>query len=81
MAGDLGALCAALKAKGAEFSVGPYDFLPGRTIAYLKAPDGVTVELTEAAATIADGRSGTGSTVAARRCWRNRPRQGCQRRR
>jgi len=50
VAGDLGALCAALKAKGAEFSVEPYDFLPGRTIAYLKAPDGVTVELTEAAA-------------------------------
>jgi lactoylglutathione lyase len=48
VAGDLRSLCTALKAKGAEFSVEPYEFLPGRTIAYLKAPDGVTVELTEA---------------------------------
>ncbi len=48
VAGDLGALCAELKAKGAELAVEPYEFLPGRTIAYLKAPDGVTVELTEA---------------------------------
>jgi catechol 2,3-dioxygenase-like lactoylglutathione lyase family enzyme len=48
VAGDLRALRAALKAKGAEFLVEPYEFLPGRTIAYLKAPDGVTVELTEA---------------------------------
>lgn len=48
VAGDLRALCTDLKTKGAEFSVEPYEFLPGRTIAYLKAPDGVTVELTEA---------------------------------
>ena len=48
VAGDLRALCAELKAKGAEPAVEPYEFLPGRTIAYLKAPDGVTVELTEA---------------------------------
>lgn len=46
--GDLRQLCAELKARGAEFPVEPYEFLPGRTIAYLKAPDGVTVELTEA---------------------------------
>jgi lactoylglutathione lyase len=48
VAGDLHAYCDGLRARGAEFSVEPYDFLPGRTIAYLKAPDGVTVELTEA---------------------------------
>lgn len=49
VAGDLRQLCTDLKAKGAELAVEPYEFLPGRTIAYLKAPDGVTVELTEAA--------------------------------
>ena len=45
--GDLLTYCETPKARGAQFSVSPYEFLPGRTIAYLKAPDGVTVELTE----------------------------------
>ena len=43
--GDLPTYCETLKARGAQFSVSPYEFLPGRAIAYLKAPDGVTVEL------------------------------------
>ena len=46
--GDLPTFCETLKARGAQFSVTPCEFLPGRTIAYLKAPDGVTVELTNA---------------------------------
>ncbi|MAF47205.1 MAG: VOC family protein [Rhodospirillales bacterium] len=46
--GEIIAFCDGLQAKGAEFSVEPYEFLPGRTIAYLKAPDGVTIELVPA---------------------------------
>lgn len=46
--GDLDEFCAALGQKGATFSVEPYDFLPGSRIAYVEAPDGVTVELVQA---------------------------------
>ena len=43
--GDFHAYCEALRAKGVTFLVEPHDFLPGSPIAYLAAPDGVTVEL------------------------------------
>lgn len=43
--GDFAAFCEGLRQKGATFSVAPHEFLPGSPIAYLAAPDGVTVEL------------------------------------
>lgn len=45
--GDFEAFCEELRRKGATFAVEPYDFAPGRRIAYLAAPDGVTVELVQ----------------------------------
>jgi len=46
--GDLDAYCDRLKAKGATFSVDPYDFVPGARIAYVEAPDNVSIELVQA---------------------------------
>lgn len=46
--GDLDAFCDRLREKGATFSVEPYDFLPGVRIAYLEAPDGISIELVQA---------------------------------
>lgn len=46
--GDSAAFCDSLKGRGARFSVEPHEFLPGSCIAYLAAPDGVTVELVHA---------------------------------
>jgi len=46
--GDLDAFCSRLSEKGASFSVEPYDFVPGARIAYLEAPDGVSIELVQA---------------------------------
>jgi catechol 2,3-dioxygenase-like lactoylglutathione lyase family enzyme len=46
--GDFDAYCEALRTKGANYLVEPHDFLPGSRIAYLAAPDGVTVELVQA---------------------------------
>lgn len=46
--GDLRAFCQELRAKGARFSVQPHEFAPGVHIAYLEAPDGVSVELVQA---------------------------------
>ena len=43
--GDLDGFCDRLREKGATFSVEPYDFVPGTRIAYLSAPDNVTIEL------------------------------------
>lgn len=37
--------CSGLKAKGVEFSLEPVDFNPSTRIAFIKAPDGVSVEL------------------------------------
>ncbi len=48
VAGDFDAFCRDLRERGARFSVDPHDFLPGSRIAYLEAPDGVTVELVQA---------------------------------
>ena len=45
--GDLDEFCEDIKKKGATFSVEPYDFTPGARIAYLEAPDGVSVELVQ----------------------------------
>jgi len=46
--GDFDAFCRDLDTRGAIFSVDPHEFLPGSSIAYLEAPDGVTVELVQA---------------------------------
>ena len=46
--GDLDEFCDGLREKGATFSVEPYDFVPGVRIAYLEAPDGVSIELVRA---------------------------------
>ncbi len=46
--GDLDAYCDELKEKGATFSVDPYDFVPGTRIAYIDAPDNVSIELVQA---------------------------------
>jgi catechol 2,3-dioxygenase-like lactoylglutathione lyase family enzyme len=48
--GDFTAFCEGLRRKGATFSVEPHEFQPGSPIAYLAAPDGVTVELVAAKA-------------------------------
>ena len=45
---DLDTFCNQLREKGAAFSVEPYDFAPGVRIAYLEAPDGVSIELVQA---------------------------------
>ena len=44
---DLDEFCADIKKQGATFSVEPYDFTPGNRIAYLQAPDGVSIELVQ----------------------------------
>ena len=49
--GDLGEFCNRLKAKGATFSIEPDDSIGstwGGSIAYLNAPDGVSIELLQA---------------------------------
>ncbi len=46
--GDLDEFCDRIREKGARFSVEPYDFVPGVRIAYLEAPDGVSIELVQA---------------------------------
>ncbi len=43
--GDFDAFCAGLKAKGVVFSVEPTEFNPTTQLAFIKAPDGVSVEL------------------------------------
>lgn len=48
VSGDFGAFCDDLRNRGARFSVEPHEFMPGSRIAYLAAPDGVTVELVSA---------------------------------
>jgi lactoylglutathione lyase len=48
VSGDLDEYCDLLKTKGATFSVEPYDFAPGVRIAYLYAPDNVSIELVHA---------------------------------
>ena len=45
---DLDDYCDQLRSEGATFSVEPYDFAPGVRIAYLSAPDNVSIELVHA---------------------------------
>ena len=44
---DMDAATAELRRRGAKFSVEPREFRPGIRIAFLRAPDGVSVELVE----------------------------------
>jgi catechol 2,3-dioxygenase-like lactoylglutathione lyase family enzyme len=43
--GDFDGFCAGLRAKGVAFSLEPVDFNPTTRIAFIKAPDGVSIEL------------------------------------
>ena len=43
--GDFNAFCAGLKSKGVTFSMEPTDINPATRIAFINAPDGVSVEL------------------------------------
>ena len=43
--GDFDAFCAGLRAKGVKFSMEPTDINPATRIAFINAPDGVSVEL------------------------------------
>ena len=46
--GDFAGFCAAVKEKGDQFSVEPHEFVPGGArIAFLKGPDGETIEIVE----------------------------------
>ena len=44
---DIDAVCADLKAKGANFTRGPETIRPGTRIAFLTGPEGVSIELLE----------------------------------
>ncbi|MCC7484635.1 MAG: VOC family protein [Burkholderiales bacterium] len=43
--GDFDGFCAGLRAKGVTFSLEPVDFNPTTRIAFINAPDGVSIEL------------------------------------
>jgi lactoylglutathione lyase len=43
--GDFDGFCAGLRSKGVTFSLDPTDFNPTTRIAFINAPDGVSVEL------------------------------------
>jgi catechol 2,3-dioxygenase-like lactoylglutathione lyase family enzyme len=43
--GDFDGFCEDLKKKGVKFSVDPMDFGPSARIAFIEAPDGVSIEL------------------------------------
>lgn len=43
--GDFDAFCAGLRAKGVKFSMEPTDINPATRIAFVDAPDGVSIEL------------------------------------
>ncbi len=45
VAGDFKSYCDNVRRQGGAFSVEPHEFLPGLHVAYIAAPDGVTVEL------------------------------------
>ena len=47
---DLDAVCADLKARGAEFAVEPHAPRPGLRIAFVRAPENVRIELLERSA-------------------------------
>ena len=43
--GDFDGFCAGLRSKGVTFSLEPTDFNPTTRIAFIQAPDGVSIEL------------------------------------
>jgi catechol 2,3-dioxygenase-like lactoylglutathione lyase family enzyme len=45
--GDFDGLCSELKAQGVKFTMEPTDINPSTRIAFIEAPDGVSVELLE----------------------------------
>ncbi len=45
VSGDFDAYCEDLKNKGVKFTVGPVQFNPATRIAFIEAPDGVSIEL------------------------------------
>ena len=45
VAGDFDGFCDELKKKGVTFTMDPVDFSPGLRIAFIQAPDGVSIEL------------------------------------
>ena len=45
--GDFDQYCHELKAKGVKFTLDPVDFTPMVRIAYIEAPDGIVIELTQ----------------------------------
>jgi lactoylglutathione lyase len=47
VSGDLDEFCDQLRKKGAAFAAEPHDFAPGVRIAFLSAPDDVTIELVQ----------------------------------
>jgi catechol 2,3-dioxygenase-like lactoylglutathione lyase family enzyme len=47
--GDLMAFCEELKSKGVRMAVEPWEFKPGMVLCYVAAPDGVSIELIQAA--------------------------------
>jgi catechol 2,3-dioxygenase-like lactoylglutathione lyase family enzyme len=47
--GDLRAFCDELKRKGVGMAIEPWEFKPGMVLCYVAAPDGVSVELIQAA--------------------------------
>ena len=47
--GDLRAFCDKLKQKGVRMAVEPWEFKPGMVLCYVAAPDGVSIELIQAA--------------------------------
>lgn len=47
--GDLRAFCDVLKRKGVRMAVEPWEFKPGLMICYVAAPDGVSIEIIQAA--------------------------------
>lgn len=45
VAGDFNAYCDSLKKKGVKFTIEPVQFNPTTVIAFIEAPDGVSIEL------------------------------------
>lgn len=54
--GDLRAFCTELKRKGVGMAVEPWEFKPGLVLCYVAAPDGVSIELIQAARSDAAGK-------------------------
>lgn len=48
--GDLLAFCDDLRRRGVRMAVEPWEFKPGLVICYVEAPDGVSIEIIQAAA-------------------------------